>query len=946
MMGGGLCAIQRNVLSHGGGLALEISLRVASQRQPAIERRVRPVDIQPTLKGARGLFQLSELKISRAEVAPAVHGKIVRALQQSDRLKHVAAREGCTPGALHQSRAPEEERRGMFEVRGRVERATSREGQVGASDVRVDREKNRGRDQSNHGKQNESPVKKRAHVAVIISVEWQYNCTYMGSLSSQIFSFMTNPQGGVVYHLTLILSIAFGLQSAFNHWRSSDFPQAQRTMVGLGILLSANLLLFAISLLGWQQVLNLNALLPSLDRAFVLLGLVWVIWLWAFPEPNNAADSAAALLSLLIASIAVLSLADKNALAEPSFNATVQDGLWQFTSIGLTLIGALILLIRRPSGWGNGIAFLTLAFLGHMVYLWSDRSTGDFPGAVRLAYLAAYPILLTLPQRFPAPSSQPISVKQEASVPERRRYSTDPKTFHALLDLAAETNTAKISQAVTRAIAQTMLADLCFLIYLTDNKTQLQIMAGYDLIREEPLEGSSLTKTAVPMLASAIQRGRPLRLPASGTSADIKGLGDVLGLGNPGNLMCVPMLTKEKESIGGVMLLSPYSNRLWSAEDQAFLSNIAASLVSIVQRGQQVTALQEKEQATQQSLEEALAKLIQTKTENEQLSRQLEESAKAPSPSSVDELIASHARIEELEKEIISLQTAKKPRGASEISQLEKELRITLEDTARLQNQLAEANMRILELEKREKSEHSNEQSEVVASISQELRQPMSSIIGYTDLLLGESVGILGALQRKFVERVKASTERIGSLIDDLIQVTTLESGLSDLKSEAVDLNVIIDNAMSYTSSQLREKNIAMRLDLPKVVAPVQADREALQQILIHLLQNAGAATPIEGNVTLKVQTRMQEEQAFIMIQVTDSGGGIPAEDLPRVFTRLYRADNVLIQGVGDTGVGLSIAKTLTEAQHGRIWVESDPGVGSTFSVLLPIERFSKAGER
>jgi two-component system phosphate regulon sensor histidine kinase PhoR len=73
------------------------------------------------------------------------------------------------------------------------------------------------------------------------------------------------------------------------------------------------------------------------------------------------------------------------------------------------------------------------------------------------------------------------------------------------------------------------------------------------------------------------------------------------------------------------------------------------------------------------------------------------------------------------------------------------------------------------------------------------------------------------------------------------------------------------------------------------------------------------------------------------MIQVTDSGGGIPEEDLPRVFTRLYRADNVLIQGVGDTGVGLSIAKTLTEAQHGRIWVESEAGVGATFNVLLPI---------
>ncbi|MCZ7548745.1 MAG: ATP-binding protein [Anaerolineales bacterium] len=765
----------------------------------------------------------------------------------------------------------------------------------------------------------------------------------MTSLSSQIFSFMTTQQGSVIYHLVLAFSIAGALQSAFNHWRSSEFPQARRTMVGLGVLLALNLLMFLVSALGWQQVLNLNVMLPPLDRAFVLLGLVWVTWLWAFPEPSRAADSVAALLNLLIASVTVLSLAVQPGAQVP-FNATLQDGLWQMASIGMTLIGALILLVRRPSGWGNGLAFLILAFAGHMVYMWGDRSSGDFPGVVRLAYLAAYPILMTLPQRFPAPSVQPVSVKQEASVPERRRYSADPKTFHALLDLAAETNPSKMSQAVTRAIAQTMLADLCFLIFLTDNKTQLQIASGYDLIREEPLEGGNLSKTAVPMLANALQRGRPLRLPASGTSADIKGLGDALGLGNPGNLISVPMLTKEKESIGGIILLSPYSNRLWSAEDQAFLANIAAALVSIVQRGQQVTSLQQKEQATQRSLEEALTKLSQFKMQNEQLTRELAEARESPASSA--ETAAAQTRLAELEAELADLREAKKPRGAAEINQLEKELRITLEDVARLQNQLAEANMRVLELEQGGRSDRSNEQAEVVASISQELRQPMSSIIGYTDLLLGESVGILGALQRKFVERVKASTERIGSLIDDLIQMTTLESGLADLKSEAVDLNGIIDNAVSYTSSQIRERNISLRLDLPRSLSPIHAEREALQQILIHLLQNAGAASPLEGNVTLKVKTRMEEDQEYVLIQVTDSGGGISPEDLPRVFTRLYRADNVLIQGVGDTGVGLSIARTLTESQHGRIWVESEPGVGSTFSVLLPIAHSPKAGKR
>ena len=944
MLSGGVRIIEGGILSQRGSFSLQISLRVERQRQAAVKGLVCPVDFQSAPKSLFGFNELSELIMGRAEFAPALHRQVFRLSQQARGLGHVRAREGGAPGALHQIGAPEQKTRGVFVIRGRVEGTRLCQRRVSALDVGVGGKKHGGRDQSDNGEQDEGPKKKRTHVAIIISFEWQYNCPCMGSLSSQIFSFMTNQQGSVIYHILLVSSIAFGLQSAFNHWRSSDFPQARRTMVGLGILLTINLIMFIVSALGWQQILNLNILLPPLDRAFVLIGLIWVTWLWAFPEPSRAADSATVILSALIASVILLGLSDPDLRNVASFNATLQDGLWQLASIGWTLIGALILLIRRPSGWGYGVAFLTLAFLGHVTYLWSDRTTGDFPGAVRLAYLAAYPILLTLPQRFPAPTVQPTSVKQEASVPERRRYSTDPKTFHALLDLAAETNTTKMSQSVTRAIAQTMLADLCFLIYLTDNKTQLQIASGYDLIREEPLEGGSLNKTAVPMLANALQRGRPLRLPASGTSADIKGLGDVLGLGNPGNLISVPMLTKEKESIGGVMLLSPYSNRLWSAEDQAFLANIAASLVSIVQRGQHVTSLQEKEQAAKKSLEEALLQLSQAKTQNEQLSRQMEEVSKTPA--STADLTIALTHIEELEKEIASLRAAKKTRGVSEVNQLEKELRITLEDTARLQNQLAEANMKILELEKKEKSEHSNEQAEVVASISQELRQPMSSIIGYTDLLLGESVGILGALQRKFVERVKASTERIGSLIDDLIQVTTLESGLSDLKSESVDLNVIIDNAMSYTSSQLREKNITMHLDLPKVMAPIHADREALQQILIHLLQNAGAATPIEGNVKLKVQAKMEDEQDYVLIQVQDSGGGISPEDLPRVFTRLYRADNVLIQGVGDTGVGLSIAKTLTEAQHGRIWVESEQGTGSTFSVLLPIVRPGQAGER
>mgnify|MGYP000989386449 CR=1 FL=1 len=117
-----------------------------------------------------------------------------------------------------------------------------------------------------------------------------------------------------------------------------------------------------------------------------------------------------------------------------------------------------------------------------------------------------------------------------------------------------------------------------------------------------------------------------------------------------------------------------------------------------------------------------------------------------------------------------------------------------------------------------------------------------------------------------------------------------------------------------------------------------------IQQILVHLLQNAGTVTPVEGTIVLKVRIDQgSAAEPYLLFQITDSGGGIAPADLPKVFSRRYRAEHPLILGVGDTGVGLSIAKTLTEAHGGRIWVESEPGKSTTFSVLLPLHPLDKA---
>lgn len=276
---------------------------------------------------------------------------------------------------------------------------------------------------------------------------------------------------------------------------------------------------------------------------------------------------------------------------------------------------------------------------------------------------------------------------------------------------------------------------------------------------------------------------------------------------------------------------------------------------------------------------------------------------------------------------------------APEMLKMEQDLENAIQKAAAFEQQLAEAADTLQTLtEFKSKANGSNleEQAEVIASIAQELRQPMSSISGYTDLLISESVGILGALQKKFLERVKASIDRMNQLIDDLIQITTIDSGKFLFTLQPLELLDAIDIAIDATSAQFREKELTLRVDIGSNLPKLHTDKDALQQILLHLLNNAGTATPNNGEILLAAHIYEKSNNDVILLAISDTGEGIPKEDLPRVFSRLYRADNPLIQGVGDTGVGLSIAKTLTEALGGRIWVDSELGKGSTYSVLLP----------
>lgn len=778
----------------------------------------------------------------------------------------------------------------------------------------------------------------------------------MVSLFSQILNILTTSPGNLVYFLVVAFTIAAAFQSSINQWRRSGFPQGRRMVIGLGLLLLVQLFQFAFSALPWQYLVQSHAFLPPLDRTVTLLTLVVVAWLWLFPEPAPVADVASALLGFLTLIFFVITLLLwGNPPDETAFNSTSVSFYNDLFGFFFLLLCLLLLIIRRPNGWGFGLALSIILMAGYLATIVGYRYQfqiaqldNDYRGIIRLTQMMAFPLLLYLPQRFNIPA-EAVQTLAPSTSKEVRRYRVDPALVNDFLGIAAKASPDQIGQTITRLVSELMVADICLLTAAPDASGALVVSCGYDLIKQLPIEGFSLDSHDTPILSSAMRRGRHVRLPSSSTSQDLASLAQALKLGRSGHLLAVPVAAQGLQPLMGIILLLPYSNRGWTIDDQTHLIRISESLALILAQKDELNRLREEIEHGRASRTEPAPAAAGTENTEQNLRFQLESlqeqlSQERSRAESLAQIIASEDSYQkkalQLEAEISQLKDLLNQASKSEANGSEDanaELRLALEEIARLNNILAEADHKLLDAGSAQgKPVSANLQPDGIASVAQDLRQPLSSIVVYTDLLLGESVGILGATQRKFVERIKASVERMGGLTDDLVQLIVDNQG-RELIPEKVDLNEVIDDAVAQAMTKLRKRNIILRLDVPDQLPPLQADRDALHQILVHLLQNAGDSSPQEGEIALSAQVEIKEnEPAYVLIQVTDSGGGIPAEDLPRIFSRLYRADNTLIQGVGETGVGLSVVKSLVEAHGGRIWVDSIMGRGATFSVLLP----------
>jgi signal transduction histidine kinase len=223
--------------------------------------------------------------------------------------------------------------------------------------------------------------------------------------------------------------------------------------------------------------------------------------------------------------------------------------------------------------------------------------------------------------------------------------------------------------------------------------------------------------------------------------------------------------------------------------------------------------------------------------------------------------------------------------------------------------------------------------NEFISTVAHELRTPMTSIRGYTDLLLHGATGKLNEGQERFLSIVKSNTERMAALVADLLDISRIEAGQVPLAMASLDLEKVMRELRDSVIETIHERGLELNITCEPGLPAVRADYNRLMQILHNLVSNAYRYTLPGGWIAVSARRAGDAVQ----VDVQDTGIGIAAEDRERIFERFFRADHPVVKKQSGTGLGLSIVRTLVQMHDGKLWVESEPGRGSTFSFTLPL---------
>jgi PAS domain S-box-containing protein len=783
-----------------------------------------------------------------------------------------------------------------------------------------------------------------------------------------LINLLSTGPGTFVYHLMLLLVLEAMVSIVLTDWRYARNPNHRRILWAFGgLLVMRALLLFG-------EPLGPAAIAPLLS-GIELASLTLLGWAFLAPLLNHRTGRIYLLSGLGVALLCAVTFL-------PGWHSTLaqfphrlyltfwQQTFWYAVSVLLALGLALVLLFSKqqrrqlPPIFGFATLFLgfTTLCVGSLSLTvgWFDVSAYTLIGVGRLINMLGYPLFAVTTHHI-ALQGRWAYREGLQDVREETLHRTREPLFlaQASQTIAESLDLDTILQQGVENAAKALDADRCAIFLINPNQPgTVNLPAQYPPVQRA---GRPAVQPTFPLaeqltLAYALKRRKQLTINAETNNPHLRALYTLLGSQEAGPTIVQPLL-RQRRILGALVVGNDRSQRAFEPDEGRLCQNIAVQVAVAIENTRLYRDLQAqiRQQAESlQSQEDEIhrkAAVLESITEgvivSDKEGRIVIANTAAANILDVPRQRVLGRSIESLMNHVPLVPQA----DWSTIVQSDTPLETVFELKSRVVHVNAApvvtptgdhlgvvAILRDITGE----TEAERSKSEFITATFYELRTSLTAILGYAEALASDIVGAVSDAQSRLLKIIRDNALRMVSLTENLIAASQIEKGFLKLEYGETDLHLLINDVVRSFQSQLEARQLEVSLELNEDLSKIETDPARVRQILDNLVSNAIKFNYPGGHITIGAKPlRDSEEQPpkHCSIWVSDTGIGIPPEEQPHIWERFYRPASPLAAEASGLGVGLSIVKSLVEAHSGRVWVNSTPGVGSTFTVILPIKR-------
>ncbi|NHZ71675.1 MAG: hypothetical protein GWP17_01140, partial [Aquificales bacterium] len=659
----------------------------------------------------------------------------------------------------------------------------------------------------------------------------------------QIIQLLSGSPGNVIYHLITLFSLQVIFALSLTQWRRNPSDHLmRRAMWASGAIFIGRLGLLIAGLAVSGNGATAVSVLPPLEQAINTATAVLIVWALV-PQPDNQpylGDTIATIL-LLIIGVMYIFFAQTwpdMALSGIPYNETTQAATWAIFQLITLVLGLTLSFVQRSLWFSLRQIILIILLIAYVIHLWVNPDTistqTDIAYWIRLGYLIAFPLWAAFVYRYSMDkmlASAPTTAASENNPPLLINLSTQ-----VVSSLQSQENVDNAIEMVSRLLPATHIA---LALNPENAKSHLTVTSNQQK-KQNDVVNWQINLDEWPAFRQSLMENLAIELTPDGIGARQMRLWyEEMGMNPQGPLLIEPMYA-EKTAVGLLLLGAKPNEKAWEDGDKATAAALAAYFGQVIHNSHafnhaadqiaitpipittespqisgRIIALEDEQTHLKSELDIAQARLLQAEAQAAKSSKQARDLAatlEELNQANQDERVAAlETEIETLRESLIEAEEAMALAAADERG-LSTEWIMTAITRYSGQLEAAQARIQILEadLMRRERGVT----DELVISLAQELRTPMTSIAGYTDLLLSEMLGILGEKQRDFLQRVKANVERMDAFLDLIVQLTTSGESLGETSIEPVDVQTVLETAVATVITQIREKNLHLDMQI------------------------------------------------------------------------------------------------------------------------------------